>query len=74
MSEQSMMVCGHCGAECGPSEDWSEEDARREAEENFVGILDAPGDERGVLCDDCFKEFIPWMEANYGPGPWPHIP
>jgi hypothetical protein len=33
----------------------------------------APEDERGVLCDDCWQQFMVWMRENYGPPPWPHL-
>lgn len=64
-------VCAHCGGEY--ASDRSEESTRAEARELFEGIV-FEGDEVGVLCEDCWPEFMAWMHATYGPPPWPVPP
>jgi len=35
-----------------------------EAEKEFQSVpWNVPGDERGLLCDDCFKEFKKWFDS-----------
>lgn len=74
MTDGPVYVCAGCGAPCGPRDDWTEADADREAAELFTGILDAPEEETGMLCDVCQPQFMAWMHATYGPPPWPHRP
>ena len=63
--------CANCGELCGPTDDWTEDDALAEAAETFDGEI--PQEEQRVLCDDCYHEFMSWATRTYGPGPWPAL-
>jgi len=65
----SAYTCGACGRtfQRPPKERWNPE---AEASELFVGgVLAMP--EPVEVCDDCWPEFLAWMNERYGPPPWP---
>lgn len=41
--------------------EWSEEEAKQEYE---LSPWNVPGQEAGVVCDDCFEEFKDWFEST----------
>jgi len=50
-------------AKCGESfeSDWPEAEAEKEMKKNFG---DVPEEERAIVCDDCYNEFMEWYENN----------
>ena len=61
-------TCDRCGGTY--LSDRAEEEAQAEAVDLFEGITFG-GRATGVLCEDCWQEFMKWMLATYGPPPWP---
>lgn len=68
MSLENVYVCEHCGKVF--RSDWTDKDAVAEFGKLFHGD-DPSGDKWGVLCDDCWPEFLAWMTKTFGPPPWP---
>ncbi len=60
--------CDACGGVFDKVEDWTEGDAVAEAEEAFPGLMDAPAEERGVVCDDCYKAMMAEPACREGQG------
>lgn len=54
-------TCEGCGGTFTPAPGWSEEDAAKEAEQLFGAPV--PEDDRAILCDDCYKQFLAWFET-----------
>lgn len=56
---EQLFICDLCGKEFEKT--WSDEEAIREAQENF-GDVDMQA--HAVVCDDCYKEFMEWYKEN----------
>lgn len=57
----NQFTCAHCRATFTTGR--SDEDALREYDQLFPESS-ARGDETAVLCDDCWRKFMDWAEAN----------
>jgi hypothetical protein len=55
--------CDRCGVLLIEEDDWSEDDARAEAEKLF-GPLDKL-EERSTLCEDCYVAFKKWWFSTH---------
>jgi ssDNA-binding Zn-finger/Zn-ribbon topoisomerase 1 len=53
-------TCDKCGEAFVSG--WSDEEASAEFEENFPETADE--EETAVLCDDCYKAFMQWLETQ----------
>ena len=67
MTDELTYTCERCGGTYRSNR--SEQATLDEARELFDGIT--VDDDTGVLCEDCWQEFMTWMRATYGPPPWP---
>lgn len=56
--QETTFTCDHCGWTF--LQGWSDEEAQAEARENWGG--DLPDEERAILCNGCYREFIGWMQ------------
>lgn len=64
MVAAKIFVCNHCRGTfpVQDDEEWNEEKALAEAEKNFGKEI--PLEERAILCDDCYEEFMSWYKRN----------
>ena len=53
-------TCANCGKRF--ESEWSDEEVRKEAEENGFG--DLPDDEKAIVCDDCYNKIMPRHKLN----------
>ena len=51
--------CGSCHGTFDKG--WSDQEAEAEMAENYPDGLDA--DDREIICDDCYNQFMKWREA-----------
>lgn len=60
MSEDAeTFTCEHCKATFPKA--WSDDEAEAEARQNWGG--DLPLEEKAVVCEDCYRKFIGWMQG-----------
>jgi hypothetical protein len=58
VSEATHFKCDLCGGHFPKEPGWTDEKALAESKATFGG-LPSP-EERRVICDDCWREFLPW--------------
>ena len=51
--------CYHCSDVF--EKEWTDQEARREYEENFP-VESSEGWAEATVCDDCYKEFMTWFK------------
>lgn len=44
---------------------WSTEEAEEEARRDFPGLMEAPAEERGMICHDCYVKLLPTLPRNF---------